>query len=99
MKKAAFSEEILKQTVLDFLGNQEVSIFLFGSRKRKDNAPGSDWDIGIIPRGKFNQRSLTLLREQLENMNIPYKVDLVDFSQVSDGFKNKAMKEVEWWRP
>jgi hypothetical protein len=32
-------------------------------------------------------------------MNIPYKVDLVDFSQVSDGFKNKAMKEVEWWRP
>jgi hypothetical protein len=99
MKKAAFSEEILKQTVLDFLGNQEVSIFLFGSRKRKDNMVGSDWDIGIIPRGEFNPRSLTLLREQLENMNIPYKVDLVDFSQVSDGFKNKAMKEVEWWRP
>jgi hypothetical protein len=99
MDEPTFSKEIIKQTVLDFLGNQEVSIFLFGSRKRQDNTVGSDWDIGIIPRGKFNRSALTLLREELENLNIPYKVDLVDFSQVSEGFKNKAMKEIEWWRP
>lgn len=55
-------------------------------------------DIGIIPKGKLDGKKVTLLRELIENLNIPYRVDIVDFSNVSDEFKKEALAEVEVWR-
>jgi hypothetical protein len=88
----------LKKHVLELLKDEEVKIILFGSRARKDNAVFSDVDIGIIPKGALNGKKITLLRELIENLNIPYKVDVVDLSTVSDEFKKEAMAEVEVWR-
>ncbi len=41
---------------------------------------------------------LILLREHIEEMNIPYKVEIVDFSTVSEGFKKMALKEAVVWK-
>jgi hypothetical protein len=38
------------------------------------------------------------LKEKIENLNIPYKVEIVDFSQVSESFKKEAIKEVVVWK-
>jgi len=88
----------IKNLILEFLKDQEVSILLFGSRSRKSHHQGSDVDIGIIPRGGVDPKCLVLLREILENINIPYKVELIDFSTTSEDFRNEALKEAEWWR-
>ncbi|MCP4252953.1 MAG: nucleotidyltransferase domain-containing protein [Candidatus Scalindua sp.] len=88
----------LKKCVLEYLGNENVKIVVFGSRARGDNITSSDVDIGIIPKGEFNRNSLTLLREFIENSNIPFKVDIVDFSSTSEQFKSEALKDAEIWK-
>ncbi len=90
--------ERLKECVLESLRDEDLKIILFGSRARRDNITCSDVDIGIIPKGEFDRRKLVLLREDLEDLNIPYKVDIVDFSSVSEVFKREALKEAEIWK-
>jgi len=88
----------LKEHVLSFLRNENIEIVVFGSRARGDSVTSSDIDIGIIPKGEFNRNSLTLLREFIENSNIPYKVDIADFSFTSEQFKNEALRDAEIWK-
>ncbi len=92
------SIERLKECVLKFLKAENLTIILFGSRARKTETTFSDIDIGVIPKGEFDRREITLLREYVENLNIPYKVDIVDFSSVSEDFKKEAMKKAEIWK-
>ena len=69
----------LRKFLIKFFENDEVEIYLFGSRARGDNSPFSDVDIGILAPGDISDK-LTLLREILEESNFPYKVDLVDLT-------------------
>jgi len=88
----------LKNLILSSLEGEPVKIIIFGSRARKDNHRSSDVDVGLIPYGKLNRGKITALKEKIEDLNIPYKVEIVDFSQVSDAFKKEALKEVVVWK-
>lgn len=88
----------LRNQVLEILKDEKVKVVLFGSRARKDYADTSDVDIGIIPYGKINQDKITIFRERIEDMNIPYKIEVVNFSEVSEDFKKEALKEVIIWK-
>jgi len=88
----------LKKLTLTVLKGQPVKIILFGSRGRRDNHKRSDVDIGLLPKGKLNKRKILLLKEKIEDLNIPYKVELVDFSMVSRDFKTQAMKGAVIWK-
>ncbi len=83
----------LKEHVLTFLGKENVKIVVFVSRVRGDNIASSDIDIGFIPKGEFDRRGLALLREYVDDSNIPYIVDVVDFSTTSEQFKKEALKD------
>ncbi len=88
----------IKTFVLEVFKDEDVKIILFGSRARGDFHRCSDIDIGIVPKNKYDKRKLILLRENLEEMNMPYKVDVVDISKVSKTFKDKALKQGEIWK-
>ena len=88
----------LRDAVVDFLSNENVRIFLFGSRARGDNAVVSDVDIGVIPGEGFRKEKLVLLREFIENLNVPYKVEIIDFSEVSEQFRAEALKDTVLWK-
>lgn len=90
--------EKLKNLSLNLLKDEEIKIVLFGSRARKDNNVGSDVDIGLLPYGKFDPKKVILLKEKIENLNIPYKVEIVNFAETSEDFKREAMKEAVVWR-
>ncbi|SNQ60102.1 type VII toxin-antitoxin system MntA family adenylyltransferase antitoxin [Candidatus Methanoperedens nitratireducens] len=92
------SLERLKSVVLDTLRGEDVMIILFGSRARGDFDRRSDIDIGIVPKKKYDKKKLILLKEKLEDMNIPYKIDLVDISKVSEVFRDKVLKEGKIWK-
>ncbi|MBI2470577.1 MAG: nucleotidyltransferase domain-containing protein [Planctomycetes bacterium] len=96
MKKEYLSA--VKEVVITFLKDEKVKIILFGSRARGDNNKCSDVDIGIIPIGKFNDERIILLKQKIENLNIPYKVELVNLSEVSIEFKREAMKDAVVWK-
>jgi len=88
----------LKRYLINFFGEDDLSLLLFGSRARGDHAPNSDIDIGILPHQPLDPKKLTLLREWVEHQNIPQKVELVDLSLVSEQFKEQALKDAEWWK-
>jgi hypothetical protein len=88
----------LKAVVLRFLSDEDVRIVLFGSRARGDFVNTSDVDVGIIPGETFDRRQLTLLREHMDKLNIPFKVEIVDLSMVSEDFKRATLKEAVVWK-
>lgn len=88
----------LKQEVLGVLKGQKIKVVLFGSRARKDYVASSDVDIGLIPYGVVNEDKITLLRDRIEQLNIPYKVEIVNLQDVSEDFKKEALKEVIVWK-
>lgn len=90
--------EKLKKITLTALEGEKVKVILFGSRGRKDNQTTSDVDIGLIPHGKLNKKKVVFLKEMAENLNIPYKIEIVDFSMVSEDFKNEALKGAIIWK-
>jgi len=87
------SLELLKGIVKDVFKGENVKVVLFGSRARGDYFETSDMDIGILLEGETNKNKVALLREKIDNSNIPYKVDVVDLSQASSEFTDKALKE------
>lgn len=88
----------LKSLVFETLSGENVIILLFGSRARGDFSRVSDIDIGIIPGKNFDRKKLVLLKERIEDLNIPYTVDVVDLSRVSKVFKDKAIREGVVWK-
>lgn len=88
----------LKELVINSLKDREVKIILFGSRARGEGVPSSDVDIGIIPLVELEDKELAILRERIEDSNIPYKVEIVNFSEVSKDFKKSALKEAIVWK-
>ncbi len=88
----------LKSMILETFMDDDISIMLFGSRARGDFDSRSDIDIGILPGKNYDSKKLIYLREKIENMNIPYNVDFVDISKVSEIFRKKALKEGEVWK-
>lgn len=90
--------EKLKAIVLSFFKDEDVKVVLFGSRARGDSVITSDVDVGIILGKDTDRGKMILLREHIEDLNIPYKVDIVDLSTVSEVFKEMALKEAVVWK-
>ena len=90
--------EKLKELTLASLEGEKVKVVLFGSRARQDHRRASDVDIGLIPYGSLDKKKLVLLKDKIEELNIPYKVEIVDFSQASSDFKKEAMKGAVIWK-
>lgn len=88
----------LKKVVIALLKNENVKIMLFGSRARGNNYPYSDVDIGILPSGRFDEKKLTLLKEAIENLNFPYKIEMVNLAEVSEAFKIEVQKDAILWK-
>ena len=78
--------------------NPNAKIFLFGSRARKDNIPQSDIDIAIDNNNKIEFSILSKIKEDVEESSIPYFVDIIDFNNVSEDFKNQITKNKIIWK-
>ncbi len=90
------STEFLKQLLIKKLP-ADSKIFLFGSRAQRKHSTSSDVDIGIESEN-LSPMLLSEIKEIIEESFVPYHVDLVDFSQVSDDFKREALKQIEIWK-
>ena len=84
----------MKKIVFRYLDSRKDKVFIFGSRALGDNRKFSDVDLGIISKRKIPYMLISDLEEALEESDIPYKVEIVDFSTVSKRFKNLALKKI-----
>jgi len=88
------SLKMLIKIIESVLKEKGVTVYLFGSRATGKATSTSDIDIGILLKKNMgSDKEIALLKEKIENSNIPYKVDVVDLSQVSESFRKQALKE------
>jgi len=83
--------EVLKKNL-----NPKAKVYLFGSSVKDDYKKFSDIDIAIE---NGDKKAITTIRYQIENLNIPYKVEIIDLSEVSKKFKKEILETgVLIWR-
>lgn len=91
--------EKLKAEVLRIVGKHldlnTYRVFLFGSRVTGTGDEHSDIDIGIEGPAPVPWEIMGKIKEEIENMDILYSIDVVDFSTVGDDFKSVAKQSIE----
>ncbi len=79
------SLKIIRENLKIFVPAAEVRAF--GSRVHGGAKKHSDIDLAIIEKEKISFDRMRLLKEALQNSDLPIRVDLVDWHQISDSFK------------
>ncbi|MBI3359036.1 MAG: nucleotidyltransferase domain-containing protein [Nitrospirae bacterium] len=93
MIKKKFTDQ-LKNHFLSVL-KSGAKIFLFGSCLDKTDH-FADVDVGIVGKG-IDDKKISLIRENMENSTFPYKIDIVNFNEVDDSFKDEIFsKKIKW---
>ena len=70
--------------------------FIFGSQANLTELKRSDIDVGLIGIEQISPKHLAAIEEEIENLPMLYRVDLINFNEVDDRFKTVALKNAEW---
>lgn len=81
--------DIIEKIVQTIKKNMKIQkIILFGSRAKETYKKGSDIDISIISED-LNLKELNHIKVLLDDLMLPYKIDLLDYGRIS----NNDLKE------
>ena len=72
-------------------------IYLFGSRARKTNREGADFDIALDDLAQIDHKKILLIMSDLEDSLLPVFVDVVDLHAVSEEMKIQIKKDGIVW--
>ena len=85
----------VSQILKNRLSSGDVRAFVFGSSLKK--AKFYDIDIGLT--GTISKETLALLRDDFEESDLPYNVDLVNLNSTTEQFKKNVFSENVVWLP
>lgn len=91
------SEELIKKAIFKHLPTDRYQVFLFGSRVSGQATAFSDYDVGVLGKEKVPLATLALIEEELEDSDLPYHVDVVDFRRVGGKFRRLAFRGRKLW--
>jgi predicted nucleotidyltransferase len=72
-------------------------IYLFGSRARGTHSRSSDFDIALDTGAPIDSYLIGLIKESIENSNIPFFVDIVDFQRLDTQMQHEILEEGIVW--
>ena len=78
-----------------YLDTHKIKIFVFGSQATDKSHDRSDIDVGLLGAEPVPLEVMMKIEHDLEE--VPYLIDLVDFSRVSSRFKDIALRKVIPW--
>ncbi|PIP32068.1 hypothetical protein COX24_00125 [bacterium (Candidatus Gribaldobacteria) CG23_combo_of_CG06-09_8_20_14_all_37_87_8] len=101
MRLEYYPVEKLKKEILNIVGKHldlsKYKVFFFGSRVTGKGDDRSDVDVGIEGKEPVPTTAMGAIQEALFNdIETLYKIDLVDFSEVDEKFKQVAKEKVEY---
>jgi predicted nucleotidyltransferase len=73
---------------------RDWEVFVFGSSLEQEHF--GDIDLGVQGSG-VDRKDLIRLKEFLEESNLPFFVDVVNFNEVSDDFRDNVMEQPILW--
>ena len=88
-------EKEIKEIIFRFLNPKEYQVFIFGSRTTGKGKKYSDYDVGIWSKKPVPSSTIVLIEEAFENSDLPYRIDIVDFSLVSPEFRKVALSKIK----
>jgi predicted nucleotidyltransferase len=88
----------VRKLILKYLESYSVCVYLYGSRAKGTDRKTSDVDIAILPVKPIPEYLLAELRERLEESNIPYEVEIIDLSKVSNEFRQAILPTAILWK-
>jgi len=88
----------VRQIVLQGLKRYPVEVYFFGSRATGQAGIISDIDVAVNPIKPLPLGLLSRIRQELEESNVPYHVDLVDLSRLGGEWLERIRAEGVLWR-
>ncbi len=70
-----------------------VKVWVFGSRATWATKDSSDLDLALEGDGEISRRSLSALEAAFEDSDLPFAVDVVDFSRIGEAFRRIVAKQ------
>ncbi len=87
----------IREIIQARLAKYPVRIFLFGSHATGLARSTSDIDVAVLSQIELPAGLLSQVREDFEESNVLYNVDLVDISKTDEAFRQRVLSEgVEW---
>ncbi|MBI5743614.1 MAG: nucleotidyltransferase domain-containing protein [Elusimicrobia bacterium] len=88
---------IIKRILQEFLPGVEVRGF--GSRIHGVFQSWSDLDLAIVGKSRLEPRAMTQLQAVFEESDLPYRVDLLDWHNISPEFRELIQAHCEIIQP
>jgi len=85
--------EVVKQILRRYFPGAEARVF--GSRAGGNAKPYSDLDIVIVGAAKLDARALAGAKEEFEESDIPFRVDVLDWHRISEEFRQIIARHYE----
>lgn len=85
---------ILSLVLNKHVDRMRYKAFIFGSRARKNHRKYCDLDVGVLGTATLPTATLLQIKEDLRNSDLPYLTDVVDFSTVTQDFRENALSQI-----
>lgn len=72
-------------------------IMLFGSRARRTNKDGADYDIALDAGYAIPRQVMVHITSDIEESRVPVHVDVVDLNNISEEFAQAIKKDLVPW--
>lgn len=80
------------QIIKDILKKYPYAFYVFGSRVKGTHRNLSDFDLCFME--KIPDATVTKIKGDFEDSDLPFQVDLIDFNRCSDAFKNHIQNDL-----
>ena len=88
------SEAFIRGQLKEHIPSQ-VSVYLYGSRARRDHRWNSDYDLWID--ADIPHRAIAEMTDQFEESFVPFRVDIVTTPQLDGYFAERVRQEAIPW--
>ena len=84
---------VIKKIIAEYIPAIEVRAF--GSRLNGVCKPYSDLDLAVVGSKRIDSQIWIKLKDAFHESDLPFRVDIIDWHNISDEFKNVVEKKYE----
>lgn len=85
-------EEKHRKLITEIMQKYQFDFFVFGSRAKGLARPLSDLDLCI--KSQVSKSTIRRLQDEFEESDLPYKVDLILWGEISNAFKKNIESDL-----
>ena len=79
------------------IDTKKVMVFLFGSKVSGCHSSIADPNIGLLADENLPANLYHKIRNPIDESNIPWELDIIDFTRADQTFKKETLKDIIIW--